>query len=260
MILDEICLHKKEETAQRKEALPLAQLKQMIEPLPPARDFRQSLRKEGIGLIAEIKRASPSKGMLLGDIDVVELAGLYEAAGASAISVLTDERFFKGSLDDLVAVRRNVRLPCLRKDFILDEYQLYEARAYQADAVLLIVRCLSDEQLKDYLKRAKELGMAALVETHSAEEIERAVKAEAGIIGINNRDLTTFEVDINTTLHLKKMISGGKVLVSESGIHTRDQVRMLEGGGVDAILVGEALLTSNNIRGKILEILGVDEK
>jgi indole-3-glycerol phosphate synthase len=259
MILDEICLHKKEETARRKELLPLTQLQQMFEPPNGVRDFRQSLRKDGIRLIAEIKRASPSKGMLLGDIDTVALAGLYEAAGASAISVLTDEQFFKGSLDDLVAVRRNVKSPCLRKDFILDEYQIYEACAYQADAVLLIVKILSDPQLKDYLELAGELGMAALVETRSAEEIERAIEAGASIIGINNRDLTTFEVDVNTTLRLKKMIPGGKVLVSESGIHTREQVRMLEDGGVDAILVGEALLISNDIRGKILELLGRDE-
>lgn len=258
MILDEICRHKREEIARRKTAVPLAQLEQKIEPPDGIRDFRQSLRKDGIRLIAEIKRASPSKGPLLGDIDAVELGSLYETAGAAAISVLTDERFFKGSLDDLAAIRHNVRVPCLRKEFILDEYQLYEARAYRADAVLLIVRILSDEQLRDYLKLAKALGMAALVETHSADEIERAIQAEAAIIGINNRDLATFEADLNTTFGLKKLVPGGKVLVSESGIHTREHVRMLEDGGIDAVLVGEALLTSNDIRGKILELLGHD--
>lgn len=259
MILDEICAHKRIEVDAAKAARPLSALEERIEEARPARDFRLALRKPGISLIAEVKRSSPTRGMMMSGRDPVELAGLYEQAGARAISVLTDSKYFNGSLDDFVAVRRGVAAPCLRKEFIIDAYQIYEARAVDADAILLIVRILSDKQLKDYLELAESLGMAALVETHDEMEIERALKAGAHIIGINNRDLTTFEVDLNTTLRLKKYVSGGHVLVSESGIQTREHVKKLEDGGVDAILVGEALVTSPDIHAKIRELLGLDE-
>ena len=203
-----------------------------------------------------MKQASPSKGVLLEDADPVGLAGLYEQAGARAISVLTDHRYFKGTLDDLTSISQTVAVPCLRKDFIIDAYQIHEARAAQADAILLIVRILSDQQIKDYMALAGELGMAALVETHDAGEIERALNVGAHIIGINNRDLSNFAVDIKTTLELRKLVPGGHVLVSESGIETRDDVLALEDGGVDAILVGEALVTSRDINAKIQELLG----
>ncbi|HIJ65490.1 MAG TPA: indole-3-glycerol phosphate synthase TrpC [Candidatus Hydrogenedentes bacterium] len=256
MILDEICRHKREEVAARKRSVPLDELLEQIQRAYPVRDFRNALRIEGISLIAEVKRASPSRGVLIEELDVMALAGLYEQTGARAISVLTDARFFHGSLDDLIAIRRDVTVPCLRKDFTIDEYQIYEARAAHADAVLLIVRVLSDQQIKDYLALTSELHMAALVETHDKNEIERALNAGAHIIGINNRDLSTFTVNIDTTLELRKIVPGGNVLVSESGIQTRDHVRMLEDGGVDAILVGEALVTSDNISEKIHELLG----
>lgn len=259
MILDEICTHKREEVKAQRSRVPLAELEERIEQRRPARDFREALRKPGISLIAEVKRASPTMGTVLGDVDPAELAGVYAQAGARAISVLTDERFFKGSLGDLTSVHQAVAVPCLRKEFIIDEYQIYEARAAEADAILLIVRILSDEQLKDYQKLAQSLGMGVLVETHDADEIERAMKCGAHIIGVNNRDLATFTVDINTTLALKKLVPGGYVLVSESGIHTREHVRRLEDGGIDAILVGEALVRSGNITAKILELLGTDE-
>ena len=161
-------------------------------------------------------------------------------------------------MDDLTTVHQGVALPCLRKEFIIDEYQIYESRAAQADAILLIVRCLSDAQLKDYLELAEGLGMGVLVETHTAEEIERAINAGAHIIGINNRDLDTFTVDINVSMELKRLVPGGHVLVSESGIHTRDHVVKLEDGGIDAILVGEALVSSSNIAAKMAELLGRD--
>ncbi len=260
MILDKICVHKRVEVDSRKAALPIEKLQERLDTVRPPRDFRQAIRETGISLIAEIKRASPSKGVLFEDMDPVELAGLYEQTGARAISVLTDEEFFKGSLHDLTSVRQDVSVPCLRKDFIIDEYQLYEARVAQADAVLLIARILSDAQLKDYLDTARGLSMHALVETHDEKEIERSLKAGAHIIGINNRDLATFNVDIKTTLELKKHVPGGYALVSESGIHNRDDVRMLEDGGVDAVLVGEALVTSKNIGGKIRELLGYNEE
>lgn len=259
MILDEICAYKKEELQGRKAAVPLKELLEQVNQARPARDFRAALRLEGISLIAEVKRASPAKGVLMADLDPVEVAGAYEQGGARAISVLTDERFFRGSLDDLTTVHKHVEVPCLRKDFTIDEYQVYEARAAEADAILLIVGILSDEQIKEYLALANSLGMAALVETHDEAEIERALATGAHIIGINNRNLKTFEVDINTSIRLKKLVPGGKVLVSESGIHTREHVRILENGGVDAILVGEALVTSNDINAKIRELLGRDE-
>lgn len=259
MILDEICAHKREELSTAVAREPLASMRERAKEGQPARDFRHALRQEGISLIAEVKRASPSRGALLEGMDPVEVASIYEEAGARAISVLTDERFFQGSLEDLVAVRRSVIVPCLRKEFIIDAYQIYEARAASADAILLIVRILSDSQLAEYRELAASLGMAALVECHEAAEVERALASGAHIIGINNRDLATFEVDFNTTLELRKLVPGGKVLVSESGIHTRDDVRILENGGVDAILVGEALVTSGDIRGKMRELLGRDE-
>lgn len=259
MVLDQIVTHKKEEVAARKTAVSLQQLEERLERVDPPRDFRAALRKDGISLIAEIKRASPSRGDILPGVDAVGLASVYEHSGARALSVLTDGKFFKGSLDDLVTARQNVRIPCLRKEFIIDAYQIYEARAAQADAILLIVRILSDEQLTEYIELARSLGMYALVETHSEEEIGRAVHARAHIIGINNRDLDTLEVNFETTLRLKHCVPGGHMLVSESGIHTRDQVKRLEGGGVDAILVGESLMMSSDIRAKIRELLGSDQ-
>jgi len=258
MVLDAICADKREEVAQAKRAAPLAQLEEMIAAADTPRDFRAALRQPGISLIGEIKRKSPSKGVMAADANPVELAGLYERAGACAISVLTDLKYFDGSLTDLSNVKQRVKLPCLRKDFVVDEYQVYEARAYTADAVLLIVRILSDTQLKEYLALARELRMAALVETHEKREIERAVAAGAHIIGINNRDLDTLAIDVETTLRLRRLVPGGHTLVSESGIHTRADVLTLEDGGVDAILVGEALMTSPNIQAKIRELLGGD--
>ena len=259
MILDEIVAHKKEEVAAAKQAVPLGEIQERAQSAPPARDLRAALRLDGISLIAEVKRASPSRGDILPDVDAVELAALYEQAGARAISVLTDAKYFKGCLADLTAVRQNVAIPVLRKEFIVDAYQIYEARAGHADAILLIVRCLSDEQLVEYIRVAQTLGMHALVETHNEEEVKRAVEARAHIIGINNRDLDTLEIDVSHTFELKRKVPGGHVLVSESGIHERRQVKALEDGGVDAILVGESLMTSNDIRAKIDELLGRGE-
>lgn len=259
-ILEEICDYKREVVKTAKGETPIGDLRDAIDKLEPPRDFRFALRKPGLSLIAEVKKASPVKGRLRTDQDLppAELAALYERCGASAISVLTEDKYFMGTLKDLANVRRTVRVPCLRKDFIVDEYQIYEARAAQADAILLIVRSLSDAQLKEYHEIATQLGMGVLVETHDAAEIERALAAGAHIIGINNRDLNTFEVNVDTTLELKKLVPGGNVLVSESGIHSRDEVRKLEDGGVDAVLIGEALVTSNDIRAKIYELLHDD--
>ena len=167
----------------------------------------------------------------------------------------TDEKYFQGSLSDFMQVRRATKLPCIRKEFVIDEYQIYEARMAQADAILLITRILSDEQLREYRELAESLGMSALVETHDELEIRRALDSGARIVGVNNRDLQTFEVRYERTLELKKHVPGGVVLVSESGIHTREQVKHLENGGVDAMLVGEAFVTSGNIAEKVHELL-----
>ncbi len=259
MILDEICEHKRGEVAAAKARKPLADVQEWAKEASKPRDFRRALRGDTIRLIAEVKRASPSRGALLKGMEVTDLASIYEECGAAAISVLTDEKFFHGSLSDLVAVRRSVKLPCLRKEFIIDEYQIYEARVATADAVLLIVRILSDAQLREYRELAESLGMGVLVECHNADEVRRALDSGAHIIGVNNRDLQTFTVDLNTTLELRKLIPGGKVLVAESGIFTRQHVRTLENSGVDAMLVGEALLTSADVRAKLRELLGRDE-
>ena len=259
MILDPILENKRIEVEARKKLAPVRELEERIAINRKPREFRTALRQEGISLIAEIKRASPSKGDILPGVDAVEIAALYEQCGARAISVLTDEKFFKGKLEDLTNVHRHVRVPCLRKEFIVDEYQIYEARASEADAILLIVRCLDDAELKAYHKLARTLELDVLVDTHTAAEIERALNAGAHIIGINNRDLDTLDVDVKRSLELKKLVPGGNILVSESGIYTRAQVQQLEDGGVDAILVGESLLTSNDIRAKMQELLGHDE-
>lgn len=259
MILDEIVANKRLEVAESKARAPREQLEERIAGMPKPRDFRAALRKEGVSLIAEIKRASPSKGDMLPGVDAVDLAALYEQNGARALSVLTDFKYFKGSLDDLESVQQSGRIPCLRKEFIIDEYQIYEARAHRADAILLIVRILSDEELKRFLAVARALDLAVLVETHTEDEVRRAKDCGAHIIGINNRDLDTLTMDLQTTMRLRRLVSGGYTLVSESGIYTREDVRMLEDGGVDAILVGESLLTSKNIQAKIRELLGQDE-
>lgn len=258
-ILEEIRDHKIREVNAAKREKSLDELLERIPRLRPPRNFRDALRAPGMSLIAEVKRASPAKGVLIEQGDALQIATTYEHAGARAISVLTDEKYFKGNLQDLISVRKYVGVPCLRKEFIVDPYQIYEARAAEADAILLIVRILSDDQIKEYMRIAEGLGMGVLVETHDAAEIERALKAGAHIIGINNRDLSTFEVDIKTTLELKKLVPGGNVLVSESGIRTRDDVVRLEQGGVDAMLIGEALVTSDDIGAKIRELLGPDE-
>jgi len=259
MVLDKIVDYKRLEVAEAKARVPMAELEERIEQASPPRDFRAALRREGISLIAEIKRASPSKGDMLPGVEAVELASLYEQQGARALSILTDTKFFKGKLEDLTAARTHVSIPCLRKEFVIDEYQIHEARAAQADAILLIVRILDDAQLRDYHALAQSLGMAALVETHNEGEIERALECGAHIIGINNRDLDTLAMDVMTTMRLKSLVPGGHTLVSESGIYTREHVHMLEEGGVDAMLVGESLLTSRNIAEKIQELLGRGE-
>ncbi len=230
-----------------------------VSPVPTAPDrknrFREVLKRPGVSLIAEVKKASPSRGVFVKDFDPVKLAAAYEKAGASAVSVLTDARFFNGSLEDLKKVRENVRLPILRKDFIIDPYQIYETASAGADALLLITGILEKEKLRDFIRLAGELNLDALVEVHTREELEKALGCGAEIIGINNRDLKTFQVDIATTLELAKLVPEDCVLVSESGISSEEDVKRLAQAGVDAVLVGEALVISPNIEDKVNELI-----
>jgi len=209
-------------------------------------------------LIAEVKKASPSRGLIRPDFDPVAIARTYESAGASTISVLTDEQYFQGRLEYLAAIRAAVNLPLLRKDFIIDAYQVFESRAAQADGILLIVAALSRGQLSEFLGLADELGMASLVEVHTAEELDAALQVGARIVGVNNRDLRTFETKLETTLELASSVPADRVLVSESGILTRADVERLMEAGVDAILVGESLMRDPDPGVKVRELLNIE--
>ena len=248
-ILDEIMAHHRENLPKLMAATPLADLRAMASVAPPARDFEAAVRAPGVGLIAECKKASPSKGLLVAHYDAVRLARLYEKAGARAISVLTDARHFQGSLADLRDVREAVRVPVLRKDFMFHSYHLYEARVAGADAVLLIAAVLSDTELRELLALARKLGMAALVEVHSQEELARVLPLNPAIIGVNNRDLQTFEVDFDNTARLRALIPPEIAVVGESGLKSPDDVRAMKAAGVDAVLVGETLVRSKDIAG-----------
>jgi len=254
-ILAEIIEWKRCEVERARNAVALESLRSAAKQAPPARDLARSLRRPGISLIAEVKRASPSKGQLRPDLDAVSLARDYEYHGASAISVLTDEHFFQGSLDDLRAVRQETSLPVLRKDFVIDAYQVYEARAAGADAILLIVAVLDDAELGALYQLSSELGMGSLVEVHDQAELERAMKIKPDILGINNRNLHTFDVDLETTARLVALVPRGTALVAESGIHTRTDVDRLAAMGADAILVGESLVRAEDTGKKIQELI-----
>jgi indole-3-glycerol phosphate synthase len=254
-ILDEIVAWKRDEVARLKLARPVEAVQAEAALAPPPRDFAAALRAPGVRLIAEIKRASPSRGLLRPDLDAVALAREYEANGASAISVLTDAHFFQGSLDDLRAVRRNVGLPVLRKDFVLAPYQVYEARAAGADAVLLIVAALDDGDLAALHRLIRRLEMYALVEVHDEAELERALEIEPHVIGVNNRNLRTFEVDLGTTARLRPLVPADVVLVAESGVHTRADVARLSAIGADAMLVGEALVRAADVGRKVRQLV-----
>ena len=241
-VLDEIIAAKRGEVAQRMAGQPLDAVRQAAVDAPPARDWAGALCRPGVSLIAEIKRASPSAGLLRAGLDPAALATEYEGAGAAALSVLTDARYFQGSLDDLCAARAAVSLPVLRKDFMVSPYQVCEARAAGADAVLMIVAVLDDQDLHELYHLAGTLGMAVLVEVHDEAELQRALAIAPAVIGVNNRDLHTFHVDLDTTARLRAQIPDGTVLVAESGIRTPADVARLAAIGADAMLVGEALV------------------
>ena len=223
---------------------------------PPPRDFKTALRQSGMSAITEIKRRSPSKGRLRANVDVCEIARGYEQNGSAALSILTDREFFGGDDEDLQAARGAVALPVLRKDFTIDEYQIRAARQIGADAILLIARILEDTQISEFMSLARDLGMTSLVEVHDHRELERALNCAAEIIGINSRNLDTFEVDLETALKLKALIPTGRITVAESGIHTRADVERLDEAGFDAMLVGEALMRAPRPGDKLRELLG----
>ncbi|WP_333870763.1 indole-3-glycerol phosphate synthase TrpC [Desulforamulus putei] len=258
MILQRIIESKKQEIEKLKRTSDLRDMARQITKLPPARDFKKAIGLPGsVSLIAEIKKASPSKGVLCPDFDHRRLARIYSENGAAAISVLTDAPFFRGHLAYLEEVRQETELPLLRKDFIMDPLQLYQSRLAGADAVLLIAAVLSDEELTQLLALAEDLGLQALVEVHTQEELMRVLQAGAEIIGINNRNLHTFDTDLVTTSTLMGLINGpGITVVSESGIHNREHIQFLNSLGVHAALVGEALVTARDIGCKVRELAG----
>ena len=252
--LDSIIAGVREDLEQRR--LPMGKLLEHLEMAPPVRDCLPNLLTEEISIISEIKRASPSKGSLAEIVDPAGLAAQYEQAGAAVISVLTERRRFGGSLDDLDIVRKAVDIPILRKDFMVSEYQFYEARAHGADVVLLIVAALSQNQLDDYYQLSKELGMKALVEVHTHDELERALEISPEIVGVNSRNLKTLEVDTQAFSQLIPQIPSGIARVAESGISKRDDVVFAHECGATAILVGEALVRAQSPSVAINELLG----
>ncbi|HUY89821.1 MAG TPA: indole-3-glycerol phosphate synthase TrpC [Pirellulales bacterium] len=256
-ILDQIVATKGREIAAARQRRPEQELVAALAAAPPVRDFFAALSRPGpIRLLAEVKKASPSQGVIRADFDPVAIARTYERHGAAAISVLTDESYFQGNLDYLRRIRAAVKLPVLRKDFILDRYQLLEARAAGADAVLLIAECLDDCRLRALHNDALELGLTPLVELYEPANLPRVLEAGATLVGVNNRDLRTFEVDLGHTLRLRAQIPPECLLVGESGIRTREDVLRLEAAGVDAMLVGESLMRQADIGAAVDRLLG----
>jgi len=255
MILDKIIEVKKDEVAHLKRARPLQKLKHAVADLPSPRNFLEAIIGRECAIIAEIKRRSPSKGMLREDFDPVRIALTYEENGASAISVLSDNVFFGGDENQLANIKECVHLPLLRKDFIVDLYQIYETRYLQADAILLIACILKKEELREYCGLAQSLGLSVICEVHSEGELDKALGSDAKIIGINNRDLTTFLVDLKTSTSLAASIPADRIIVSESGIRSSSDIETLRNAGIHAFLIGETLMTSDDMGRKLRELL-----
>jgi len=259
MILDRIVANKRREIAEARLRVPREEMKLRAAAAPPTLDFAAVLAGPGVKLIAEVKKASPSRGVIRAAFDPAAVARVYAANGAAAISVLTDERYFQGRLSYLKDVKVALAkkpVPVLRKDFIVDAYQVYESRAAGADAILLIVAALAPTHLHELMRLSGTLGMQCLVEAHDEAELDMALRAHAHIIGINNRDLKTMEVDIGTTERLKPLVPPGHIVVSESGIRDRRDVLRMQRLRVDAVLVGEALMASGDVANKMRELLG----
>lgn len=253
-ILDQIVVRKRAELVAQQELVPAADLRKKR--VPPRRGFRAALERKAPAVIAEMKKASPSAGLIQPDFDPATIARRYEDAGAACLSVLTDVQFFQGSLDDLVTARSSVRLPVLRKDFTLDEYHLLEASTHGADCVLLIVAALTDDELRELYDAAKAMGLDALVEVHDEEELDRAIALGADMIGVNNRNLKTLEVSLETSLGLAKRIPPSALAISESGIRTADDIRKLSDVGYGAFLIGESLMKQSDPGSALGKLLG----
>jgi indole-3-glycerol phosphate synthase len=257
-VLENIVDRKKERLSAAKSRIPIAALRATVRETPRPRDFEKALKRErdGIRLIAEVKKASPSKGLIRADFSHTAIASVYEEKKVDAVSVLTEEDFFQGRLEFLEDVRKIVSCPVLRKDFIFDEYQIYEARARTADAILLIASILELRQAEEFLHLAHELGLAVLFEVHDFAELEAALRINAPVIGINNRNLKTLRIDLETTFQLKREIPADRIVVSESGIRSRADILRLEEAGVQAMLVGTSFMESRDIGAKIDELRG----
>lgn len=258
-ILARILEWKRQEVEHARQAVPLSQLRQQVADLPPTRAFRQALRAPtgGPRIITEIKKASPSAGLIRADFDPAAIATIYQQHGAAAISVLTDKKFFQGDLVFLDAVHQAVSLPLLRKDFVIDAYQLYESRLHRADAILLIAAALEPSQLEDYANLSLELGLEPLVEVHSRAELEKALACPCRVIGINNRDLHTFKTDVGTTLALLPAVPSAYLVVSESGLRDYATLCELAQQGAAAFLVGESLMREADIGARLDALRGV---
>jgi indole-3-glycerol phosphate synthase len=256
-ILDKIIATKRGEVARAKGDLAESQLRGRLAAAPPVRDFLAALSAgPPIRLIAEVKKASPSKGVIRADFDPVTIAGIYQRHGAACLSVLTDEPYFQGGLDYLRQIRAAVDLPLLRKDFIIDPYQVIEARVAGADAVLLIAECLGDELLRRLYGEIVELGMTPLVELYEPANLPRVLRLGARLVGINNRDLRTFQTDLEHTMRLRREIPAERIVVGESGIRSRADAKRLEAAGVQAMLVGETLMARPDLGAAVDELLG----
>jgi indole-3-glycerol phosphate synthase len=261
-ILEKIVCSKRKEVAAAEARVPLDQLLKRIERRPRVRPFLDRLSKPlsgRVNIIAEIKRASPSKGLIRGDLDPARFAAAYESAGAAALSVLTDNEFFRGSVADLERARSATRLPALRKDFIVSSYQIYESAAIGADAILLITRILSPLQLSEYLDLSRNLSLDALVEVHSEKELDAATAAGARLIGINNRDLDTFRTDIATSERLASRLWAHQTGVAESGIHSRSDIEKVVAAGIFNFLIGESIVRAQDTRGFLSRLVGQEE-
>lgn len=254
-MLDKILAAKRNRLAGQKKKTPLETLKDRVSMSPATRNFRQALLGENISIIAEIKKASPSLGDITPGIDIRRTAVLYEEAGAAAISVITEEDYFKGSPSFIREVKDSVKLAVLRKDFIIESYQVYESRYLGADALLLIASILEEKALSDLVKLSFSLNIEPLVEVHTEEDLVKVLQTKAKVIGINNRDLISFETDINTSKDLVPLIGPGKIIVSESGIKSAADVRILRELGVDAVLVGESLMKADDIKAKLTSLI-----
>jgi len=258
-ILNDILKNKKEELQAAKISIPLAELKAMVKDVKPIKEFRNAVKREMNGpvkVIAEIKKASPSEGLIRKDFNLPEIVSVYNRKDVAAISVLTEERYFSGKLDFLNKTRKKTVKPLLRKDFIFEEYQVYESRVNHADAILLIVAALEKSQLGDLFELAKSLTLDCLVEVHDWKELDMALYCGAEIIGINNRDLKTLNINLKTTFDLLKDIPDDRIVISESGISTRADVQTVEATQADAILVGTTLMKAEDIGKKIDELMG----